>query len=174
MKTIYVGFSKPRSGFQPFAWAIRLWEGTEYSHVYIRMPSTFLATDVIYQASGMAVNMMSFERFNGHAEVIKEFAFFIDESTERSLLQSAMAHLGASYSIKQIAGMVLARVYQLIGWDDGSKRNPLTDGRAAYVCSELAAEVLTQYLGADIKQDLDLVTPKDIYEVVERLGKEQS
>lgn len=166
---IYIGFSKPSSGFQPFAWLIRKWEGTEYSHVYIRIPSAFLETDVIYQASGLAVNMQSSATFFGHATSLAEFQFDITDETQRNLLQTALSKLGTSYSIRQVLGMGLARAYNLVGLQD--RYNPLTDGRAAYVCSELVGEVLVQYLGADIREDLDLITPKDIYEVVSRLGK---
>ncbi len=169
MKTIYVGFSKPKSGFQPFSWAIRLWEGTEYSHVYIRIPSAFLETDMIYQASGLAVNMMSVQTFENHAEILEEYAFDITDETEKALLKSALEKLGVKYGIKQIFGIAFARINAIIG--DKAESNPFTDGRSAYVCSELAAEVLVQFIGLKIKKDLDLVLPKDINKKVRKYGR---
>lgn len=167
---IYIGFSKPKGWFQPFAWAIRKWEGTEYSHVYIRIPSKFLETDVIYQASGMAVNFMSIETFLGHAEIVKEYEFEISDFTHKALLKSAIQNLGKPYSVKGIAGIVTARLCQIL--DIKLSSNPFTDGRAAYICCELGVQVMVEYLGAHIQKDWDLVTLIDMDKLLPLFGKE--
>ena len=60
MRDLIIGFSTNKDPKNVIAGSIRLVQGTEYSHVYVRTPeSRYWNRSYIYQASGLKVNMMT-------------------------------------------------------------------------------------------------------------------
>jgi hypothetical protein len=154
---IYIGFSKPINRIFPImSWLIRLVERTEYSHVYIKMPSSN-GNYFIYQASGTQVNIVGSKHFEHLNKPVKEYALQISAQQRRDLLLFMAQECGAPYSVAQIINIF---VYMITG-----KAFLKPKG---YVCSELAGIVLSQYLNIKLEKDLDLVTPKDIEMLLEQ------
>ena len=71
--SIIVGVSKARGSFMLFSDLIQLVDHSPFSHAYIRL--TIDGNEVVYQASGIAVNFMSISVFNEKEIVYREFVF---------------------------------------------------------------------------------------------------
>jgi len=159
---VYIGFSKPKGKIFPiFSWLIRLFERTEYSHVFVRFLTKDIG-DIIYQASGSQVNFMGGKYFIQKATVVDEFEFEVSESTRKKMFRWAIKESGAPYGIKQIFGIALVKIFRL-------KKNPFASDQKTWVCSELAGFILEEYLGTDIGVDLNIAGPRIIYERLKQL-----
>lgn len=161
MKKMWVGFSKPRGWFKPFSWAIRLVEGTPYSHVYFRIYSEGLDVDLIYQASGSQVNFMGLQHFEDRAICLAEFEVpDIDPADYRAFMREAVKTAGADYSVKQPLGIFLIRVFNL-------NKNPFRNDKAAWVCSELVCYGLSKVLKklSICESKFEVMGPKGIFKL---------
>lgn len=158
MGKLTIGFSKPTSKFVPFAWAIQWFEQTEYSHCYIKF-ETSSGPSLICQASKGMLNFMSPEAFNLHNKVVREFELELSSEQLTQIKISSMEKAGLPYSIRQIVGIVIARIFKLT-------KNPLDHDKDTFVCSEWVGQVL-ESIGAELDKDLNLLTPRDIYEYLE-------
>lgn len=158
MRKIKIGFSKSKKKFAFFSWAIRLFQKTPFSHVYVRRVAGF-GEEYVYQASGAMVNFMGIDTFHQLHEVIEEFEFEISAEDTRNLLRKSIRFAGRPYGRKQIFAILLAELF-------GIKSKSLQDQEYAFICSELVVDLMD---AANIcKKDSwgkspDLVTPKDIY-----------
>ena len=158
---ITIGFSKPKTFFKPFSWAIRLVQWTEYSHVYVKWTSKSTGIDLIYQASGTSVNFMAKRIFDTHAVVVKEFELDITDETFNKLLRYCLNNAGVDYGFKSVFGIALVKL-------GICKKNPYTDGDSSYVCSELVGQILKNIFEYDLNINLDIADPKDIYNFLEQ------
>lgn len=163
VETIYVGFS---TGNDFISRAIRFIIKAPYSHTYVRFPAVTLNRDLIYQATNTTVRFSGGIGFRRHNRIIKEFKLEVTPETKVKTLQSAIDTLDRPYSFSQFLGFLWVYVCQLFG---KKVRNPVKDGRSAYICSELVAVVLEE-LGYDIDStlDMDSMSPKDIYQFLEK------
>ena len=163
---IVVGFSRPNKSkkFPIFSWLIRLVEGTKFSHTYIKGYQGLKPQGYVYQASGLDVNFMGLEIFESNVEILHEYKIEVTRDQRRDMISRAIRLSGSPYGIKQIFGIAYHRFGRLFGqnW-----RNPFSDGEITAVCSEIVAAVLIN-LGFEFKQDLDLITPRDIHDALEK------
>lgn len=164
MAKLIIGFSKPK-GFRIVSKLIRWVDGVPFSHTYIRWYSTFFDRDIIYQASGSAVNFMEGKRFDSSNDTIDVFEFDINDNTHIKIIQFAMDNSGIKYSIKQLIGLGIVRLVSLLGFQI---KNPFSNGRSSYVCVELVSQVLIDYLNYNINKDLDEMTLKDAYDLLKK------
>lgn len=156
MRKIYVGFSKSTKFFPIYSWAIRAIEGTKFSHVYVRHETKY-GVDIVYQASGTQVNFMNEELFFKKSDVVREFQFEVTNDAFDTYMRFAMKNAGKPYGILQAIGIA---IYSLFGL----KNNPFPSGQAAYVCSELVAEILFEIGKFKYDRELfDKLTPKDLF-----------
>lgn len=160
MTNLIVGFSKP-SKLKLISYLITKLDGTDFSHVYIRLYSESLNRNLIYQASGLKVNFIGFNSFLSHNTVVASFKIKIMEEQKIKLLQKAIDYAERPYSIKQLIGLGFVRGCAFFG---KRIKNPFYDGDQAFICSELVANLLVD-LGYEF-EDLNNVSPKDIYEVL--------
>lgn len=159
MKRFIIGFSRPRGFFKPYSWAIRAIERTPYSHVYLKTRSESLGLDLIYQASGVQVNFMGLSNFLTHAEPLFEFEVEADDEAYKAFMKWAVTNAGAPYSAKQVLGILLIKLFNL-------KKNPLSNKRSAWVCSELVGHVLGTFTKTEMgAADIESAGPKAIYEI---------
>lgn len=162
MRTLYLGFSKAKSKFAWFSKLIMWAQGIPFSHVYVRFNSDFLERTFIYQASGIKVNFENIESFLNHAEVIKEFELELSEEKYKKVLQYAIDNVGKPYSVKQILGMGWIIFLNKLGI---KQSNPFKNSTAAFVCSEIGADILEIY-GKEILEDKDSLGPKEVFELL--------
>lgn len=163
MRKLYVGFSRPKSGFVPFSQAIRAVLGTTYSHVYVKFKSDSFNRVLIYQASHLAVNFVGEDRFNDSAVTVAEFELDVSDETFKQTIQFAIDKAGVPYGMSQIFGILYVKALGLFGV---KAKNPFPNGSGNYICSELVAQILKEIIGLKIEKDLDLIDPKEVYELL--------
>lgn len=159
-----IGFSKPKKHLFPiFSWLIRLFEGTSYSHVYVKWHSRGADTNVLYEASGSSVKFLGEKVYNDRIQPIHEYEVTISSETYKKLLKFCMENAGINYGIKQVFGIALVKIFKL-------KKNPFSDNKKSQICSELIGHILEDVLGRDLDLDLDLdiAGPKAIKEYLDQ------
>ena len=157
MKLI-IGFSQAK-GFKPFSWVIRWFDGTPYSHAYIRTVSDYYDDVDVYQASKGMVNHLLEPTFLEHNNIIAEFFVDVSKEDKKTIIKYLRDRLGRPYSISAVIGIFLAKY--------GIKINKLFDGENGYICSELVARVLAFEGSIPYGIDFDKITPKQLYELCE-------
>lgn len=167
MKTIVVGFSKPKT-WKPFAALIMKAYGIPYDHVYVRIHSDKYQRDLIYQASKLMVNFMGIDAFSQDNLIVDEFSVEITDDNKVKLMQFAIDNACKPYGISEALGLAIVRMAQICGF---TIKNPFGDGGKTYVCSELAGFILQQYAGAQIPENQDDMTPLDIFNYLSSLRK---
>ena len=156
-RKIYIGFSTSRR-WNPFSAIIKWWWDTPYSHVYIRW-STPWGFDEVLEASGTSVHMAEASRWSTKHKVIKEYSFDISREEFGKIMTDVRSLTGLPYGWIQAVGIALAEIARL-------KYNPLDTGSRAFVCSEVALKAL-KILGFNIDKAADLVSPKDLMDIIE-------
>jgi len=154
MKTIYIGFSKPKSWFVPLSWAIRKIEGVPFSHVYIRFKSDSLDRDIIYHASKTMVHFMGKERFDKEAIIVEEYEFKIPDAIYKHMLQYAIDKAGISYGSIALIGLGFVKLARFFGF---KIRNPFSDKDGSYICLELIGSLLWYSGAIDEIQELESI-----------------
>jgi hypothetical protein len=156
---VYMEFTAPDKWFQPFAWLIRLFERTRYSHVRLRWTST-TGEELIYEASGSSVKLIGQKAQPLYpVKVVHSYEFTLNRLQYRKLIR-LFRFASVQYAALQVLGIAAARWFRL-------KKNPFSAGRYEQVCSELAALFLKEVLGAPLSEELDLVGPRGIKEFLD-------
>lgn len=164
-KIITIGFSRPKGKLFPlFSWLIRLFEGVNYSHVFLKWTSNAGPT-VVYEASGARVRFMNASIFNKSVTVVHEYKFIISPADYRKLIKFTMTNVGTNYGMLQVFGMALTRLFNL-------KKNPFGDGKSSQVCSETVAYFLQDVLGYEILFDKEVAGPRLLREFIEKTLQE--
>lgn len=158
--SIIIGFSTHKS-FNILSEIIKIAEHTAFSHVYIKIYSDSLQRWLIYQASGLTVNFVGQDVFHIKNKEIAEFTIPITPAQKIEILQIAIDLAGKPYGMKDLIGIGYVRV---MGCFAQKVKNPFADGSKTYICSELAATLLTK-IGIPFA-DLDSTTPKDVYDTL--------
>lgn len=165
MKNFRVGFSKPRHTFFPiFSWAIRIFEGTPYSHVYLRWRTKW-GTWICYQASGTALNFMGEKAFIYGLDVIEEFDLTCDDAAWEEVMEYCTRLSGTGYGLKGAVGMAVS---YLLGKD----KNIFGDGEKTQYCVELIARLLGN-LGYNFNKDAEMVRLKDLNSFIRKVSEER-
>lgn len=167
MRKVVIGFSRPRKK-SLLSTCIMAVEQTNYSHVYVRLYSATYERDLVYQASGLAVNFVGLEHFMDHNLVVDEFEFEISDSAYKKMMQFAIDNAGRPYGGKQLVGMGIRKLglWAGTGW-----KNPWADGHQTYVCSELAAYIIKDYISGAIGTNLDDMDPLAVHEHLSQLKR---
>lgn len=158
MSALSIGFSTPKD-FKLFAWLIKKVLKAPYSHVYISFFSSYYNRKIIYQASGVAVNLIGEPRFNDIEIIIAEFPLPVSEDLQKELVQSAIDTTGIPYGIRHVVGLVIYMIARKIGY----KISVPFKNDSTLVCSQLAAKVLKEVLKLYPSLDPETATPEDIY-----------
>ena len=156
MYHVTIGFSKSKKFFPVGSWVIRLYQRTPYSHVYIKFYSESLERSIIYEAVGQGVRFIGNKAWGKFAEPVSEFKISVSKDQYVELMRFCVDTSGLPYSYTQNLGIFLANLFKL-------KTNPLNS--KGYNCSEVIANILSKQ-GYEFKKDLNLITPKEIYEAL--------
>jgi hypothetical protein len=162
MKKLRIGFSKPKDKLFPlFSWAIRLYEGTPYSHVYIRWETKW-NTWLCYHAASLMIHFLGEASFARHITVVEEFEFEVDEEKFDKLMAFCTKYVGEDYALMEVVMIPF--------WDALSKQGKtfpsLANGANKQYCAELVMRALGEMNGKELTQDADRVKLKYVYEFV--------
>ena len=164
MKTIYIGFSKPKR-WKPFAQLIMFAYGISYDHVYVRFYSEAYDRNIIYQASKSIVNFMGNDVFKSENIIINEFEINISDESDLKLMQFMIDNSGKPYSLKEIVGLAYVKINRFF---NRKIENPFKTSTESYVCSTIASYILQNY--TDIKNLIDYedMSPEDVYNLLSK------
>lgn len=163
MEKIYIGFSYHKGN--AVSGTIKLVEGSEYSHVYIRRVSKY--GEYVYQASGLAVNFMNIDIFREENVTVEEYEFELPDDKREKLISFFIKYAGASYALSSLFKLLLI----LAGRRVGAKINFKGDGDKTFICSELGAFFVREILGIEVDGTIDYMTPKDLNPIIRAHGK---
>jgi hypothetical protein len=154
MKTVKIGFSKPNA-FKIGAWAIQKWIGKEYSHVYIRY-SDDQGRDVVFQAAHGTVHPILYENFIDHNISIKEYSIEFSDAEYQQLRDFYYSNMGKLYDYGDLVKIVCYDIAIRFGFKID------TVDCSGYVCSELAAKMLSDIKGYNFNKPFNLIRPDDV------------
>lgn len=168
MKQITIGFSRACTTFPIFSWAIMAAQRTPYSHVYLKYQDEYLGQIMYYQASHTLVNSMSESVFLSQETPIYEFTFNVSDESFLACMKFAANQSGKPYGVLEICGLAFVEIGSFVGI---KITNPFKDAGQTWICSELIAELLNQCENINLPTDLNDMTPKEMYELVNTLPK---
>lgn len=152
MRKITIGFSKSKKKFAVGSVLIRWYMGTPYSHVYLKFDAKSFDRTLVYEAVGKGVRFVGLKNWQHNHEEIASFELNISDDNYKKIMQFCIDNSGSEYGFLQNIGILFSDAF-------GIKRNPLTSGEN---CSEVIGKILVLE-GYKINKDLDLLTPKDIF-----------
>ncbi|RLG45232.1 MAG: hypothetical protein DRN81_02310 [Thermoproteota archaeon] len=165
MKKLYVGFSKPKTmKFPLVSWIIMWIEKTDYSHTYFRWIDTDNNVDLILEAYGTSVHIVTYENFLKKANIVKEFEIKTNTNNWQLAVNFAINLTGYSYGWGQLFGLAWVKLAKLF---DRTIKNPLGDGVTEQICTETVGMVMAT-LGYTFEKDFDVLGLKDIYRTLEK------
>jgi hypothetical protein len=161
MKKIIIGFSTSIKPFAPICWAIKQYQGTNYSHVYLRVQDSETLQQMIYQATGIGINCIYSQNFLQNNKIVAEFSIEIEDSIFLKIKEFINEQLGKPYSHLQYIDILLSDVYAFF---DKQYKPKFSDGENSYICSEFIAYILEEISPKFmIPKRFDLIKPRDIY-----------
>ncbi len=160
MDSIVIGFSRPKSFFEPFSWLIRLVTWSNFSHAYIKYYNTYANRWEIFQSSGLSVNFVGQILFDSKEIVCYEFEIPLQSNQKQTLIQNAIDKVGLPYGVGQIFGFAWVLLMRLFG---KNVKNPFYNANS-FVCSELVVDMLNQINGTNLNSSS--MTPKDVYNYI--------
>ncbi len=156
MKKLRVGFSKPKNSLFPiFSWAIRLYERTPYSHVYIRWQTKW-DTWLCYHAASLMIHFLGEASFAKKINIVEEFEFEISDERFDKLMQFCTKHVGADYALLEVLSIPLNDLGILYE----------TNGDTKQYCAELVMRALGELEGKKLIENEDRVKLKFVYDFV--------
>jgi len=158
---VYIGFSKPNS-FNPFASLIEFVEARPYDHAYIKVQEPANRTWMIFQASGLVVNLITEVRFLNNHVSLKEYEIDINASQYMDLWNYINSSLGIPYSLIEDFGILLMKSFKL-------KNQPFNQGISAEFCSKLGASVCN-LLGIAMPEDVSDIDPTTLDSILASKG----
>jgi hypothetical protein len=159
-RTLKFGFSDSKKSFAPFSWLIKVVYGWDSSHTYVEFENKkYPGFPLIYQASKFMTNFMLQNNFLKHNRVKHEFQLEVSTELYDKVLFKCMSLAGEKYGVWQALGMGLAKLFRL-------KKNYFSQ-KNSFVCSEIVLICLEE-IGYSPKYDLELVSPKDIYDFLSK------
>ena len=160
MAKINIGLSTPKE-FKVGSATIRLAQGTDFSHVFIRMvhsPHSKLAFDKVFQASHGDVNALKYDNFTKENKIIREYELEVSEDNYLEIVNYLWEQLGKKYGFMQLLGIYT-----------GLKLG--NNGETRFICTELAAMVL-EATGVDVNGDKDYLGLNDIKNILDEIPQE--
>lgn len=160
---LIVGFSK-RKAFG--SWVIRKFEGTEFSHVYLRFEVKKWQTSLVYHAVGGGVGYVGHQNFLKENVVIRESRILIADSERDALLKWCAERAGAKYSYFQLVRLAWRRICLKLGLAvPRTVQDP-----ANFVCSELVGRTL-QVAGFSFLEDPEDLGLREVAVIVAQIAR---
>ncbi len=144
--------------FPLFSWAIRAYEGTPFSHVFVRW-QTSVGPSICYHAAHATLHFLSDTQFNKQIQVVEQFEFEVSDEAYGKLLKYCLETCGNDYALVGVFGVLFSDIFKL-------KKNPFEEGPLEQYCAELVYRILGEMSGAQLTLDADRVKLKEVYNFV--------
>lgn len=142
MKTLYIGFSKPKSKFKIMSHVIRFIENSLYSHVYFSWHSDKYNCDMMYEATGHGVNFCNGDIFNKKATTVSLYKLELNDNEFDKLIQYFILNCGKEYAQSQLIGL---GIKMLCSHFKVKFTNFIRNGDDRFICLEIVGRAL-QYI----------------------------
>jgi len=166
MSQIFVGVSMPHK-FKLGAESIKWWIGAPYSHAYIRFESSEIPSTVYHAAHGM-VHFKAYDNFLIDNAVFEEFKIEMDNDKRIEILTECINIAGEPYDKTDLIYILASDIANKLG-----KKASNYDG-PGYICSELVGKILIEKLGFIFAKPTHLLSPKDIFDAMEKYESSHS
>lgn len=166
---VTVGFSKHK-GFAPLSWLIIWGEKVPFSHTYFKLRQEKLDRVLIYEATGRGVNFINETRWLENNEIVQEMELDIPDINKQNFYRKAIDNLGTPYGYKQLLGLVLVRLLNLVNI---KIQNPFSDGNKTNICLELLAEMFRD-LNVIQNQDIENMGMQEWFNLAEKLEEKKN
>lgn len=166
MSKIIVGFSKPVK-FALHAWIIEKIDGAKFDHAYLRIKSSSLDRDIIYQATSKGVNFIGSTLWLQKTQPVEEYELDITPVNYKILIQFCIDNAGVPYGFRGVLGEGLVDIAAKFG---KTMDNPFNDGLASEFCSEIITRCLATVDPAQFSLDPDNISPNDLNILIKKLG----
>ena len=144
-----IGFSKPKhKSFPLFSWSIRLFEGTPYSHVYLKWYSEHLQMHLVYHAAGTSMHFLGPDRADHELNTVREYTLDVSPETKRLIVAYCVSKAGTPYGLRTVLGIALKRIF-------GTSKNVFADGDKTQFCSEFIARILSNFFHVELPKPPD-------------------
>lgn len=152
-----IGESTPRK-HKIGAEAIKWFEGTNHSHVFISWKDS-KGLRWVAEAKGSGVRMLSNIEFKKHARIMNIYHYSTNRAGVDKIVDYTWGQLAKSYGYKQIYGLaemrVLNKIYRVLGLKKKA-RNRFTDGDSSQICCEFVLRCAEIALGKNLEvKDLE-------------------
>jgi hypothetical protein len=124
------------------SWAIRTFQGTNYSHYAIMVNGS------IIDASRKHVRIQSVSDFTKHHVIVEASDIEIFKSFDSEIYPWMVSVSNIGYGFFQIAGLLLVQ----LGW---TRKNIFRSGKKAIICNELVLMLLQRFFAFHPTKSLD-------------------
>lgn len=118
------------------SWIIQLVEGTDYSHVVIKVDAG-VNRKFVYHSHFNGVGFLSKKLYNKKYKAVQVHEFSMTKEERKKLITYFLDNAGESYPTAELLGVLIVRIASRFGF---SIKNPL--GSSKMFCSELAVKCL--------------------------------
>lgn len=155
---IEVIFSTSRA-WNPFSELFKMIQGTDYSHVCIRVVLESGYT-FFFESSHGRNRTTSADKWYKQSCAVGQYTLPALDAKEEDVLEWIISKTDdEKYGYLQVVGMGIARLFKL-------KRNVFASEKHYYVCSESVAEFLNKWYGKEIPVDRNLIEPVDVEDLM--------
>jgi hypothetical protein len=163
---LYIGFSKPKKKLFPlFSWLIRLYQRTEYSHVYLKWHSKRFNRWLVYHAAGNSLHFLGEEQARLQLDTVVEYSVELSDDCMFKVVDYCLEKAGTPYDLKAVFGLGIKLSF-------GLKSNPFANGTKQMFCSELVVRILQQKFALAKPYEPELMTVKDVELLLKRIAAE--
>lgn len=163
MRNLTVGFSRPKHlKFPLFSWLIRLYEGTPYSHVYLKWYSKRYNCYLVYHAASMGLHFLGEEQQEVQLDTVEEYHFDLPDYKFHNLVDYCLQKAGTPYGILGVFGLVISRLL-------GKSRNIFNQKERAQFCTELTSRLLRNAFDIQLPKAPNKMRLRDVEELVKQI-----
>lgn len=166
MRTIYVGFSSPKT-WKIGSATIKAWIKKPYSHVFVAWKSDQFSRVLVYHAAHGKVHFLSMDRLLADNQMIKMYKLDITEEQYVHLVTKCIDLAGEDYGYAELFKIVLKDLC-----DSVRIQCKMIENDRGYICSELLAELLIN-LGASFDRPTFIIRPDHIEQALKDMKAQE-
>lgn len=152
MMQIIFGFSKI-TNFNLLSRIIMLVSKRPFSHSYVRLEDPTSKSSIVFQASGLVVNLIEYSNFCLKETVIEEYAQEVTQDQLHEAIKYMFQQSGTNYAVLQLFLDLFYIIFKI----------KLPFRSTGEVCSEQSAR-MARLIGLKVPGDLSYYTPSDFQE----------
>lgn len=175
MKTIVIGFSKPKD-FKLYAYLIMKIDGGLFDHAYLKFHSDSLNRDIVYQAVGKGVQFVGKILFETKNISVEEYEIQVSDDKYTEMMQFCIDNAGMPYGFVQVLSLGIKKLLSKLNIKINNNPNQVISseiGLKTEFCSEIVTRCLNKVDPKDFDLNAESITPKDLNSILKSLNIKQ-